>query len=943
MTPEIHDISALNLKLKRTTGKPASFLVGAPFSWENGIGVPPVSGFIEVIRKRVAAEGADFSKELEARLAGADAAGKYQAAMNFVFSVLDADVVTEIVQSAVLSARKAGTPSLDPHNGSDGEPDEWNITQGQRGLAHLIKLDPNRFSGPVFTTNFDPMIGLALYAQGIRYQPYTIPLEGSLNAPISVAHDDVNIFHLHGYWRDSPTLHSPQQLEAKRAQLQTSLEKHLNQTNLVVMAYSGWDDIFTSALANCLSSDTFSGTVTWCFYGSSPAEIREQNAALFEKFKGGIQQERITFFHSVNCHTFFDDLIADLGFDPATRSAVETSPLAGWEMVTKERLEAFDPLTGEEAVRFFDGAVPTLRHAISPLIPTLSHVAALVDRIDQGLANSADCSMQLVRSAGGEGKSTALLQAAVAAARERDCVVLHRPSPDAGLNPDVVASLDPDHQWVLVADEAEGLISDLWQCAVRLHDSGRHNVTYLLAARDTDWLAEKGDQKGWNGRLSRLDDIVLGGIAADDAELVVDAWSEQGDVGLRGLMSEKSRDERIKKLVAATRAKDVKGGDGSFFGGLLDTRFSGSALIDHVVTLMEPLRHREIGGGAGTLYDALLYIANCHAVGMPGLDKRVLASICDLPVNRVSSSITRVLGREMGAAESRLHVLTRHQMVADAVVVAAETRFDTDLLDIWERLVVETVKCAKTERFDPQFHGGIVHSGVRLSDRLPEGLSARRRGFIGIAAAEVAMEALPQRADVIIDRARALRFAAKNMDDDESQELIQEAFGHMMNSLGALNKAVDKASTTRGYFTEWGTVAGQLEGRDGKVTNVWLACLSISDKFNFEITQENARISLNGIQVGCESLNAVATDPYARGRRAATVLRRAATNDYYNSRHDQALNRMGVEVPSNLSEALTWLGDVAVAAHAELQDTFLKKFAPTGRLTFKKLRESIGK
>src|SRR5690606_27397433 len=103
-----------------------------------------------------------------------------------------------------------------------------------------------------------------------------------------------------GYWRDSPTLHRPQQLIAARPHLQNSLEHRLNNTHLVVMAYSGWDDIFTTAIANCLASDTFKGTVTWCFYGDTPAVIREENEALFEKFKSGIQQGRISFFCGIN-------------------------------------------------------------------------------------------------------------------------------------------------------------------------------------------------------------------------------------------------------------------------------------------------------------------------------------------------------------------------------------------------------------------------------------------------------------------------------------------------------------------------------------------------------------------------------------------------------------------------------------------------------------------
>lgn len=121
--------------------------------------------------------------------------------------------------------------------------------------------------------------------------------------------------------------------------------------------------------------------------------------------------------------------------------------------------------------------------------------------------------------------------------------------------------------------------------------------------------------------------------------------AEQGDAGLRGLMSSKTREERIARLVAATKAQDVRGGGGSFFGGWR-TRASSHALVDHLVLLMDPLRHEPVEGGSGTLYEAP-YIANCHAVGMPGLDRRVLASLCDLNLRSISSAVVSRLGREI--------------------------------------------------------------------------------------------------------------------------------------------------------------------------------------------------------------------------------------------------------------------------------------------------------
>lgn len=933
MVVDIWKPEDLKLKLSRTDGWPASFLVGAPFSWDQGKGVPNVDGFIEIVKARVAKSGPRLAEALDETLADVNGAARYQSAMAFVYDKLDADAAGDIVRNAVLCARVDNAPILDSNVDHDGSPEHWNISRAQRGLAHLMKLSPERFPGPIFTTNFDPLISLALSERGFSPRPIGITLDGSINGPKRFSSNEIDVFHLHGYWRDSPSFHRPQQLTTDRPNLQTSLESRLNKTHLVVMAYSGWDDIFTMAIANCLNSDTFKGTVTWCFYGDTPAVIREENQALFEKFKSGIQQGRISFFCGINCHTFFDDLIGYLGLTPNERDAIDRSPLAGWNLVTNEILGVQTPLSGDEAVRYFDGAIPTWRHATSPLIPRLSHVRKLLDQIASPSAGASR--MQLIRAAGGEGKSTALLQAAVDALDGGDWTVLHRSSVDAGLNPDVVASLDPDRNWLLVADDAEGLVDDLWGAAVKLHETGRQNVFLLLAARDTDWASVNGDRHAWSTRLHRLEDIVLGGIEEPDAALVIDAWAEQGDAGLRGLISSKTREERIARLVAAAKAQDVRGGDGSFFGGLLDTRFSSKALVDHLVLLMDPLRHQPVEGGSGTLYDALLYIANCHAVGMPGLDRRVLASLCDLNAHSVSSSVISRLGRELGTAESRGHVLTRHKRVADAVVVAAATRFGTDLTAIWRALVRDTVRLGRTEQFDPKYFNGVAHIGARLKRQLPQSLDDDLRGEVGIAAAEAGLEHRPERVDAITNLARALRLARHTVD---ACELLQE-------QLPRLGGKVDLRVNIRGYFKEWAVCEGVIGDRDRRLRNVWLDSIALSDSLKSDVTPENAMQSCSGLCTAFSHLlKGVESVDFTKGKRAAAEigLLSGLDPDFFKG-HERDLNDLGAPKPADIDEALKWLSGAAFAAWQEIDDQFLRSIKKDGRLSFGKLRTTLAR
>jgi hypothetical protein len=231
--------------------------------------------------------------------------------------------------------------------------------------------------------------------------------------------------------------------------------------------------------------------------------------------------------------------------------------------VSKPYLDGLPALTDAETVRFFDGAIPSWRHAQSPRIPRLSHAEKLRDRITGALAHATASAMQLIRAAGGEGKSTAMLQAAVDVVRTSDILALHHVSKDARLHPNQIETLDPDAQWLIVADDADELIEDLWGCAERLHALGRTNVFFLIAARDADWRLSRGDQKGWATRLTRLDDLEIGGIEASDAGRIVQAWERYGDAGLRLLGNVPTSEERAERLVKAARAQDVRGGDGS--------------------------------------------------------------------------------------------------------------------------------------------------------------------------------------------------------------------------------------------------------------------------------------------------------------------------------------------------------------------------------------------
>ncbi|MDG2532805.1 SIR2 family protein [Sphingomonas sp. HITSZ_GF] len=924
MTVEIREAKYLRLKLGRedNSRQPVSFLLGAPFSLDRGAGVPGIDGFVGIARARVEESGTALLREFDEQVTSIAGPDQYQAAMSFLYDLLDARAATDVVQEAVLRARKPSAPPFDECNLI---PDEWEITRAQHGLARVMQLAPHRFPGPIFTTNFDPMISLALENRGFKVNTVGIPLEGSISIPVKMRTSEIDVFHLHGYWRDSATLHRPQQLLAKRPQLQQSLQRHLDNVHLVVMAYSGWDDIFTTAIANCLSDPAFNGTVSWCFYEQDEARAVAQNQRLFEKFAAGIAQGKIAFFRGVDCHSFFDELGGDALEDVA--AGVVESPMPGWQIVTRKTLETETPLRTAEALRFFDGALPTLRHAASPLIPRLSKAETLLSRLKGSL--NGGCALQLVRAASGEGKSTTLLQAAVAAVSAGDWSALYCPASDAGLNAEILVQLDPAKNWLIVLDDAEEYLDDLWQAVGKLHAQGRSNIFFLLAARDTDWRLKGGESKPWSTRVNRLDDLTLSSLGEKDIGLIVDAWAAQGEDGLRALSGIGTRDARIRRFMDAIGAQSGQAEQGSFFGGLLDTRFGATGLVDHLMPLLEFLKGRSIEGGTGTLLDALLYIACCHATGMIGLNVRVLALLCGVPPYRVSGAVMAPLGRELGAAEIRGHARTRHKHVADAIMVAAN-RLGADLRAIWPQLIDATVRSAEDEKIGDTF-SQIILAGSRLKRDLPQGLSADLRDEIAIAAAEAAVVAMPKWTGVISALAHALRSAGYS----------QEAFDLLKKKLPTLKNTVDKEMVVRGYFYEWSACAGNLGGRQGSVMDAWLAAISLSDLLPVELTFEQAKMSCAGLGSVFKRLAGDASGTYAKGRRAVIDLGWRAKPDQRAtgilSGHQRELDAADIPKPADIDQAISWLTEAAFAAQEELQDPLLRGLKE-GRLAFTRLR-----
>ena len=617
--------------------------------------------------------------------------------------------------------------------------------------------------------------------------------------------------------------------------------------------------------------------------------------------------------------------------DPRRQSIYARSPINDWQMLSIAYLDTLPQLSAEEAIRYFDGALPTWRHAVSNRIPRLKIVHALVERVVSTVSESNGCILQLIIAAAGEGKTTVLLQTAIDLLHH-GYNILWRSNTHVTIDLDQLCALDPKSVWVIIADRADDLISNIDELSGRLHELGRSNVVLVLACRDTDWRFAGGFERDWENRLRVLPEIVLRGLDEDDAAQIVGAWSVGGDAGMRSLAKYPTESEQIMALVSATRKVEGGRSDGSFYGGLLEIRFDEESFRSHVREMMKRLSNITIFNQS-TLLNALVFVAMTHSIRIPGLHERVLAFLVEASPDWVRSRVVRKLGEEAAVGETSSHVFTRHRRVASIIVREAEERFGIDLLELWRLLIRATINLQSQVDPADQSYRRTVHAGPRFERELLS-LPRNRRREIALSVAQISREMLPTRLDCLVDLATVFRLAKRG---DEAILLFRK-------SVYNINDMIDYAESVRGFWYEWGVCEG-YRGRDVGA-DTCLQSISLSDRFEAaSFTTERIAISCAGL--GKSFARNSHEKEFAKALSAVSYIGLLVDPDpntkLYLENHAIEAKRAGVERPTDTFYAIEWLKDGARKAYSLLRDPFIKQLIAASDFEYSDLLEFISK
>ena len=266
MMYKYHESAALIDRLCSASEKndrAVTFLVGSPLSlpdYVGGHGIPGVNGIIKLIRREF--KGTEAETEFNNALKG-DSGNRYRRAFEFLHGRRGQDAANRIVRIAVWQALDIrnwprNLPKASPQDASsaicqavEDEADAWILPRAVDTLGNLLVTCSDTFGGAVLTTNFDPLIEVSMSKHGGRFYRTVLHDDGKLGQTVATG---THIVHLHGYWQGYDTLHTPQQLVQPRPQLKSSLARVVEASTLVVVGYSGWDDVITQTLVELLSN-----------------------------------------------------------------------------------------------------------------------------------------------------------------------------------------------------------------------------------------------------------------------------------------------------------------------------------------------------------------------------------------------------------------------------------------------------------------------------------------------------------------------------------------------------------------------------------------------------------------------------------------------------------------------------------------------------------------
>lgn len=613
--------------------------------------------------------------------------------------------------------------------------------------------------------------------------------------------------------------------------------------------------------------------------------------------------------------------------------------LDGWFEVTPSFLDDHrSGLSSDDLKRYFDGSEPRWRHALAPAEQIPRRQAVVEGLAKLRAPNPESFGLVLLVGPDGQGKTTALLQMAIALVGDGRRVLMR--SPGARLDPQEVLYLTDDTTWILVSDDASEIAHEVEQTVEKLANSHRHDVHWLLSARDDDWKAQflqisRTVEPNWSRDADlwpALGNRVAGlAISAAEASAVLTAWASADSLGALAGLGDAERIELIEDR--ATKKHGMSGA--TLLGASLDLRYGAGGLRLLVDSL--------VSGLAGDpAQEAFLYAAAARVAGVDGVDLYVLADL--VGVDR-SEGVARLLDRlaDAGLAGGSGGALRpRHAALATAAIqLVAAGHLGTDLEDLYRRLVRGTAATGNDVK-SLAAGGAVMTCGPLLAEKLQQiEIPVPRAEDVACAVADEAESALSDFLLFTVARGQTYRAVGRLAD---CRRILRD---RMIDATGKNDWDMAGRAFLHSLSAPETEVHQLAEGTT-------LAGLALGDADGLgQITMADAKFALLALGEACRAL-ASSTDGalFQRQLRSIHHLGEKVTPKWDQKARfefhtmDVAATEYGIPT-TTAAEALLWLAETVKVATAMLTDgevaDLARRLTPdSGELAFSHLERTIG-
>lgn len=379
----------------------------------------------------------------------------------------------------------------------------------------------------------------------------------------------------------------------------------------------------------------------------------------------------------------------------AVKQREKANPAAapsGWDLIDEAFIRGRKAPAKKDILKYFDGREPSYDEIFSSYIPAREIVEDLKEELVK-YDNDLQMKCILLTGAGGEGKTTVMLQTVRALCEEKGwkALILRQPEKGMSLNDLQIMQHTKEGHWVLGIDNCVSVAAELFRLLGKLRQRKTQNVHFLLCARDTDWINSEAEKLPWSDSAS-FSRRALKGIREEDAGRIVTAWKALGDEGLGKLKGLSLRDAKIQLVQFSLNAERNDPDEGALLGAMLATRY-GDELHNHVREMLRHLDEKPLNNG--TLLGAFVYIVAMHSEKQYFLSKPVMAQLYHLPESQVKKKILGPLGDEAASTVSGDMIFTRHGSIAESARKILEDEFHVDFDGIFEEMVGAAIGASK--------------------------------------------------------------------------------------------------------------------------------------------------------------------------------------------------------------------------------------------------------